>query len=286
MGVVTDERREILRLGGIGGPIAVEGRAGGPNAGIPAVIRRKPGVLVFEDIPPGLIVHGRIAWPAFLIDEDTGSRAVGTGAAGIPQPYRFEHAVPPDVTLPGGAVVPRSVKRFLIPSAAAVGGPVTNVQNVPQFAPFAPVQEGTLFQHGKLEHAITMPGLAASERQEHLRFRWVGASAVVGATLLTAAGEDEAEDITWANDHVNLAPGSIEITLPTGGGILRDDGKGRLVTRGDGATVGDGVVDYQTGAFRLSFAVTQTGAVLVDYEHDCAYNPLRVVLNWDALLAE
>lgn len=285
MGVVTDERQEVLRLGGIGGPIEVVGRAGGPNAGVPAVIRRKPGVLVFEDIPPGLLVHARLAWPAFLNDEDVGGRAVGSGAAGTPASYRFEHAVPPDVTLPSGAVVPRTTKRFIIPSAAAVGGPVTYVQNVPTFAVFAPAQGGTLYQHGKAEHAIPMAGLTAGDRQEHLRLRWVG-TAVAAATLLAAAGEDESEDIAWVNEHTDLVPGSIEITLPTGGGVLRDDGKGRLVTAGNGPTVGDGYVDYETGAFRLTYAATQTGNVLVDYEHSCPYHPLRVVLNWDALLAE
>ena len=94
----------------------------------------------------GLQIHAWVDWPAGLLDEDVGGRAVGTVPGGTPQPFRFEQAEPADVTLPGGAVVPRSTKRFIIPSTAAVGGPVTYVQEVPPFAAFAPVQEGTLYQ--------------------------------------------------------------------------------------------------------------------------------------------
>ena len=279
--IVLDERQERLELGGISGPIEAAGRAGGPNAGLKALIRRKPGVLIFEDIPAGLVVHARVVWAHDLQGEDVGSRGVGTVAAGIPLAYRFEHAVPPDLTLPGGAVVARTVKRFIIPSPAAVGGPVTYAHNVPAFAVFAPVQDGILFQRGKLEHTIPMPGNAAGQRQEHLRLRWVG-TAVVAATLLTAAGETAMEDTTWASGHLDLVPGSIEITLPTSGAVLRDDGFGRLLTSGTGPSEADGVVDYQTGAFTLKAAAAETGVVLVDYEHGCPYHPLDAYLAWDA----
>jgi len=280
--IVLDERQERLELGGIAGPIEVFGRVGGPNAGLSALIRRKPGVLIFEDIPPGLVVHARLSWSHdFDGDNDVGSRAVGSGAAGIPLAYQFESAVPPDLTLPGGAVVTRTAKRFIIPSAAAVGGPVTYAHNVPTFAVFAPVQDGILFQRGKLEHTIPMPGLAAGERQEHLRLRWVG-TVVAAATLITAAGETGLEDTTWAIQHTDLVPGSIEITLPTSTAVLRDDGFGRLLTTGDGPSEADGVVDYQTGAFKITAAVAETGAVLVNYEHECPYHPLDAHLAWDA----
>lgn len=284
MAVVRATRDGRLRLGGVGGAYDVEGRAGGPNAGIKSVIRRKPGVLEFRDIPAGLTVMARVDWPGGLVPSgadlasiDVGGRAVGSTPAGTPVSYRFEHGAPPNATLPGGAVVPRTGKRFIIPSAAAPFGPVTYVQVVPSYVSAA---SGTLYQQGKAEHSFAMPGLAAGERQEWLRFRWVGTT-VAGAVLLVAAGETVVQDITWASGHRDLAPGSIVMTLPTSAGVLRDDGHGRIVGED-----GDGLVDYQTGAFYLRFRVAETGNVTVNYEHSCPYSPLDACIEWDALMAQ
>jgi len=253
---------------------------------VPGTVKRKPGVLEWRDIPAGLVVHAQCDWPVGLVptgseiaDIDVGSQGVGAVAAGIPLVYRFEHAAPPDVTLPGGAVVPRTAKRFIIPSAAAPFGPVTHVQQVPAYAVFVPAVGATLYQKGRIEHSFQMPGHTSGDVQEWLRCRWVG-TAVAGATLVTVAAETEFFDITWVNLHTNLVPGSIVITLPTSGGTLRDDGKGRLV----GGTAGDGLVDYQSGAWWIKTGVAETGAVLVNYEHSCPYYPLDVHLSWDGLM--
>jgi len=369
MAVVKETRDGRLRLGGVGGPFDVEGPAGSPTAGIRATIRRKPGVLEWRDIPAGLVVQAVLDWPVGLVpsgsdiaDIDVGARAVAGLPAGTPLVYRFEHAAPADVTLPGGGTVPRTGKRFIIPSASAPFGPVTYIQEVPPYAAFSTPVGGTLYQKGRLEHTFQMPGYAAGEKQEWLRLRWVGTAVaaavpqgpdggvgftfaattitrndggdwttefVVGdyvivsgaanpandgvwgpitnvavgvltiasggltasvgdntavftrdTSIATVVAATQAEDVVWGRrQDTDLVPGSIVLTLPTSGGTLRDDGRGRIV-----GTDGDGVVDYQSGAFRLRFYAPETGDIVAVYEHSCPYHPLDAHLSWDSLL--
>ncbi len=358
MATVKDARDGRLRLGGVGGPFEVEGRSGGPNAGVHSFIRRKPGVLEWRDIPAGanvvvrmdrphalneegeqvtpteviaaggrtltfaagppgtvtassgsfvadgyqvgmgLIVSGTALNDGIYIIEDVtatvitvaatlaaeGPLAGGESLQGTPtlaQPYQFEHGAPPDVTLPGGAVVPRTGKRFIIPSAAAPFGPVTYVQEVPAYAPFSPAVGASLFQHGRTEHFFQMPGYGTpppQEYQEWLRLRWVGVPQAL-ATMVVLAAEQVFHDVTWHNLARDLAPGSISVTLPTSGGTLLDDGRGRLVGED-----GDGLVDYETGAWWIRTAIAETGNLQVAYEHSCRYQPLDVNISWDSLL--
>ena len=101
-------------------------------------------------------------------------------------------------------------------------------------------------------------------------------------SVFTAAADTTAASATFAlrNDR-DLAPGSIALTLPTSGNIMRDDGFGNL-----GSDQGDhGVIDYISGAFRLNFAVAETGEVLATYEHECLYAPITIELEWDAVAA-
>lgn len=279
MAMVLEERDERLRLRGIGGPVTVQGQ--GALAGIERPLFRKPGVIVFPDIPAGVNVTARLDLPldwvpsgGTLAEISVAERPVGSLAGGVLAAFRFEHGAPPDVTLPGGAIAHRTVKRYLVQSG---NGVTTPVQGSPAFAAFSPVQEGSLAQKGKLERFFTMPGLVAGEKQEYLRLRWTG-TVVAGATLVAGGGLTLWQDIVWtAAQNTGLVPGSILVTLPTGG-PLRDMGDGRLVGPG-----GDGLVDYQTGAWILRTTAVQAGNILVDFEHSCPYHPIDAHLSWDSL---
>lgn len=289
MGVVLETRDEKLTLGGIGGSYVVR------NGTVEAVIQLKPGVLLFEDIPAGANVHARVSWDHNLLDDGRGGRAVGTLPAGILQPYAFELAPFPDPSaqlgLPAGQL--RTMKRIIVGPGGGPGGSgrPAHYQSTPTFAPFAPVQDGILVQSGKAQHTLVMPGQPAdtpelSVRDRNiLRFRWVG-TPVAAAVLAAVAADTALEDIQWVSAHRNLVPGSIRVTLPTSTLHLRDDGRGRMVTESGEAFAGDGVVDYQSGAFQMRFGVAETGNILVDYEHDCAYEGLDLHLSWDALMSQ
>lgn len=218
------------------------------------------------------------------------------GSTNRAQLYRFELAPLPDPSLqlglPAGSL--RTQRRIITAPAGGPGGSGApgKFQTTPTYAAFAPVQEGALFQSGKTPpHTLPMPGQAgatpdlAPRDRNLLRFRWVG-QPVAGATLIVGAADTLFQDIVWVSAHRQLVPGSIRITLPTSTLHLRDDGKGRLVTESGEAFAGDGVVDYESGAFRFTAAVAETGNVLVDYEHDCLYEPLDVGLSWDALMSQ
>jgi len=376
MAVVLEHRREVLRLGGIGSTHEVAG----PSAGEVRHIRRKPGVLDFEDVPAGANVIARVDWPHGLVDDGRGARAVGALPAGVLQSYAFELAPFPTVQGLPVANTPQSLKRFVIGPAggAGGGGPVQHIQFTPAFAAFAPAQVGTLVQAGKLPpHMLPMPGQSAAtpalspHDRNILRLRWTGTAVpaagatqgpdggvgfAIAATTITRndggdwttdfavgdyvqvtlagtpanngvwgpitnitttvltiasggltpdaadntgvfepvsvmavlAAATSAEGFAWPRGVLNLVPGSIRITLPTSGLLMRDDGYGRLVTvDGQAAYAGDGVVDYTTGAWRIfNFGVAETGNLLVAYEHDCAYEELDVQLAWDALMSQ
>jgi hypothetical protein len=243
------------------------------------VIRRKPGVLVFEDIPVEAQVHARVDRPTELNEASDGGQAAAPASLA---PYRFERAPLPAAFTVGGVSF-RSRTRVL----NVVGGAsIQEAQHVPAYAPFAPTQNGSLVQTGRESHPIPMPGGAVKDADRPLlRFRWPG-TAIAGATLIAAAGGETvlepnaAAPPLWPSGHENLVPGSIVITLTGGAGTLRDDGAGRLVGTG-----GDGQVDYQTGAWHIDLdAAAVAGNVLVNYEHGCLYLPLDVFLEWDSLL--
>lgn len=201
-----------------------------------------------------------------------GGVAFGRGAFGSVPPY-----------VPSGAN-PSSRQRVIIASGGS--GPLVFEQHEPVWAGFAVPQVGGLRQRGKAVHSLTMPGhpslspdLDATERN-FLRWRWT-AVAEAGEDLITGLAAAASASGTWANGHERLAPGSILATLPTGGGILRDNGKGRLV-----GPDGDGVVNYVTGEWSAVFRAAQTGDITVDYERDCLYRPLDLVLTYDPLQAQ
>lgn len=222
------------------------------------------------------------------------------GLPGVVQPYTFELAPPPAPFALGGVTFdrtafagvpphvpaganPSSRQRVIVSSGT---GPVTVEQHEPAWAPFATPVSGRLTQRGRGNHQMVMPGhpsltpeLPPGERN-FLRLRWTG-SPVAGATLVAAAGSTSESGAAWANAHERLVPGSVVVTLPTAGGPLLDNGKGRLVGPG-----GDGTIDYITGAYTLNFGAAQTGNVLVDYEHECLYRPLDVTLTFDPLQAQ
>jgi len=212
------------------------------------------------------------------------------GTPTLAQPYRFELAPFPDLpTSPAAVAGARSLKRIIIVPSAAAGAGSEVVQVTPTFAAFSPVQRGALIQAGKSVHSLPMPGGALEPRDRNiLRFRWTGTEE--SAEILgNPAGGTTLENTIWApaNPHVNLAPGSIRITLPSSGLLIRDDGKGRLVSEsGQAGPAGDGVVDYVTGAFKLRFDNAETGNVLADYERDCPYEALNVDLSWDVQMAQ
>lgn len=281
MAVVPAQRFSRLRLApAAAAPVMVVGV--GALAGIEAPLQRTKGVIEWPDIPAGVPVHARLDFPLDWVPEggtlqsiDVGSRGVGAIPAGTLMTYRFEHGAPPNVTLPGGAVVRRTTKRILVNSG---NGLMTPYQANPAYAAFAAPQGGTLAQKGKLENFFTMPGLAAGEVQEWLRLRWVGTQ-VVGATLIAAGGLLAWQNIIWtAAQHRNLVPGSIQVTLPTSGGVLLDTGDGRLV-----GAAGDGIVDYVSGVWKLNSRVAETGNILVTYEHSILYSPLDCDISWDSL---
>lgn len=283
MAVVREMRDERLRLGGIAGTVELDIAGVGRTT-----IRRKPGVLVFEDIYPGAVVSAQVDFPGPGVLPQ-GSRPTDpdinvAGRVGDPTPeplvYRFEVAPVPDADLPGGGVVRRTVKRIIIPPTAASGGPALFIQPVPIYAAFAPPVGGTLYQKGRQEHLFTVPGLVAGTGDNvwFVRVRWEGVF-VGPVVLVTGTGEQLFEGIAWASNHTRLAPGSITIGLPSGG-TLRDDGRGRLVSADDAG--GDGVIDYVTGAYQFRTQQAETGDINVTYEHSTPYHPLDVHLSWDA----
>lgn len=212
------------------------------------------------------------------------------------QPYRFELAPLPDPSLqlglPAGSL--RTQRRIITsPGGGPAGsGPPGKFQTVPTYVAFSVAQDGALVESGKAQHTLSMPGqpgatpdLAPRERNL-LRLRWVG-QAVSGATLAAVVAATTVENIIWgAAAHRRLVPGSIRLTLPTSTLHLRDNGKGRLVTESGEAFAGDGVVDYESGAYRLTMGAAETGNILADYEHDCAYDPLDLSLSWDSLASQ
>ena len=153
--------------------------------GIESGERQQDGVLVFDDIPIGALVHCRVDRPTELVT-----------ASLLPtdlQPYRFELAPPPANFTAGGVAFtreafgavppyvpsgapPSSRNRVLI--ATGTGGPLTAEQHEPLWAAFAPVQDGSLRQKGKLVHALIMPGQTGATpelpqvERNLLRFRW------------------------------------------------------------------------------------------------------------------
>jgi len=106
--------------------------------------------------------------------------------------------------------------------------------------------------------------------------------------LVTLVGaETSIGAATWGlAQRTRLVPGSILLTLP-GPYTVRDNGAGRLVALGAGGERFDGTVNYLTGAWALNIAnvVLGAGDVVAVCEYDCAYAPLDVEVEWDALMA-
>jgi len=102
MSVIRVERHARLRLGGEDGTFALATVL--PNGERP-VIRRKPGVLVFEDIPVGAQVHARVDRPTELNE----------ASDGLPSPTEVVAAGPPTLTWAAGppSTVTRSAGSFI-----------------------------------------------------------------------------------------------------------------------------------------------------------------------------
>ena len=102
MSVIRTERHERLRLGGVDGALVL---ATAFANGERPVIQRKPGVLVFPDIPVGAMVHARVDRPAALEEESAAFQA----------PTEVVAAGPPTLTFAAGppSTVTRSVGSFI-----------------------------------------------------------------------------------------------------------------------------------------------------------------------------
>jgi hypothetical protein len=262
MGIVRVERQWELRLG---------------HAGMSPNGQRQAGVYVEDEIPAGAFVIARVHRPVELNEIDRPAETQGYLIQRAPEPPAFNVGGAPPV-----GVTFRGRMRTLRATGTGGFNDFIPQQHEPVWASFAPSATGDLVQDGRIQHALQMPGTTgftpdlASADRNLLRVRWLG-TAVAGATLVAVVAATRVQGSSWtASAHKNLAPGSIIVTLPTSGGILRDNGAGRLV----GAD-GDGEVDYLTGAFEFRFNVAETGNVLVDYEHGCLYRPLNIFLGWD-----
>lgn len=252
---------------------------------------QQDGVLVFDDIPVGAVVQAWVNRPvelneASLTPSDT-------------QPYTFELSPPPVAFTVGGVNFNRSAFGGVPPHSPAGANPssrqrvllaageglIIPTQIEPVWAAFGVPVTGSLRQRGRDEHRMVMPGHPtltpnlAPEDRNFLRMRWAG-TPVAAATLAAVVAATEASGL-WAAGHDKLVPGSIVLTLPTSGGIMRDNGKGRLV-----GPDGDGYVNYLTGEWSLKFNTAETGNVLADYEWECLYRPLDVTLTFDPLQAQ
>jgi hypothetical protein len=229
---------------------------------------QQAGVVVFDDIPVGCIVHARVNRPVALVE--AGGAAVA--------PYAIERAPLPAAYTAGG-VSHRKLGPVLVVSG---NGVMTKVGREPTWVSLA---TGSLVQKGKKIHALTMPGqtgatpdLAEAERNL-LRVRWTG-TAVAGATALGGMVAATSASDTDLNGHSKLVPGSITFTAPSGA-TLKDDGHGNLHGTG-----GYGRIDYVTGAWSIEFTAAETGDLLATYEHACAYFPIDITLTFDPLLNE
>jgi hypothetical protein len=267
------------------------------------------GVLVWDDVPAGVIVSARVSRPVELNEVSDG----GAGASpGNPANYRFELASPPGPFSASGIVASRSRKRFF---ATDGKGAVTPLQVNPVFAAFSPVQSGGLFQSGRKTHSLPMPGFTgvtpdlADADRAILRMRWTG-TAVAGESQNARLVDPVTGAASWAPDglrkhfqgtllNTSIAPGSLVLQATIGGNavLLRDDGNGRLAGAYIGASPtytvagqGVGVIDYASGVFVVSFGTPTTGApdnatsIVADYEYACAYLPLDVSLQWESEL--
>lgn len=268
--------------------------------------RASGGVLIWDDVPAGVLVSAWVSRPAELNEASDG----GAGAAAPnPAPYRFDLAAAPGPFSYAGVIATRSRQRFLTTDAAAFG-PLQALQLVPAFAAFGAPQSGSIFQSGRMSHSFQMPGftgatpnLAPNDRRI-LRMRWTGTvvagesqNARLTAPESGAAATPDGTRKKFAGRLFNrrIVPGSVAITATVGGGTLtlRDNGDGRLVGAIIGASPafavgarGDGVIDYIEGTFELAFGTAPDGAstIAAGYEHGCAYLPLDVRVSWESLL--
>ena len=291
MSVLKDGDSARLRLGGVAG---TEISVSLPN-GEQRIIRRKPGVLIFDRIPRGALAIARVVRPASLQEADAAFDAADGTAVPAQQGFRFEIAPRPGVFSVNGsapfntAITPSALGRvsqgglkvYQVDPTIINAGVLSLVQHsIPAWAAFAPVREGSLVPSGKAPALdLATPNVVERDR-DLVRCRWTG-TAETGETIANPAGETLIVAGGWANNHANLVPGSIVITLPTSGNTMVDDGFGNLASpQGD-----FGVIDYVTGAFIIVAAAAETGAVNADYERDCLYAPLDVDIEWDALMA-
>lgn len=304
--------RERLDLGGVAGP---EISAALPN-GQRLLIRRKPGVLVWDKLPLGALMTARLERAASLLQAD------GSAPSPAAQSYRFELAQrPPERVIDAtaffnavGGGYPHSIfagtpsggfgtgrssggLRTLHVTPSTQGAFVTAI-DIPAWAAFSPVQEGSLVNTGKQVHQIPMPNLAGGgealveKTRNFLRMRWVGTAETGSRVFTGASSQNRIASAVWGDDAVNgifrsLVPGSISLTLPTGTAfVVRDDGFGNLFGTDDSDNRAIGVVDYVSGAFFLVADTAQTGNVDGDFEHSIEYAPINANLEWDALVPQ
>ncbi len=306
-----EERHERLDLGGGSG---VEISEALPN-GQRLLIRKKPGVLVFDKVPLDALVNVRMERASSLQQSD------GVQASPALAGYRFELSPRPaqrtfDLTAHfnvAGGGPPYSISAGT-PSGGVGGGhtvgglrtlhntpgtPGRLIQriDVPAYAAFAPAQEGELVNMGKLQHQLPMPGRStgtAFDEQDRnilrLRYQAESANRSVGDDVTPSLGGPPVTRIAqavWGNTATDglfssLVPGSIVMTMPLGTETVLDDGFGHLV----GSEGGLGVVDYVSGAFAYVPAVAQTGVVTANFGHSIDYAPINAFLEWDALVPQ
>jgi len=281
--------------------------------GVESGAQQSAGVIVIEDILSGARVRARVSRPYEPIELETHQQV---RPAPDVQTYAIERAAPPVFSVSGLNFRGRG------PVLVATGsGPMLRNKFEPVWVPVTYVTPNTLKvrRGGKRVHDFVMPGYSdvntnttgatmggltsvlpnigdpnrqSEPRTRHLlRIRYAADPLVVtdivsAATLVTLAGGELRVGGVFPNNHVNIVPGSVRITIAAAT-FMRDDGFGRLVSEVGSAVLCDGRVDYLTGAWSLEWpASAPAGAftVLVDYEHNCPFIPLDVALRWDALL--
>jgi len=288
MSVIMHKDRGRLRMGFEGSrgrtdPFGVDSQPPGRQAGV--VIWGES-----QQIPAGALVFSRLDRPTTV--QPGWVPADHTEVPAL-QGYVFESAPRPPALVVGGATQRRGRQRILHVSPTAQGVFQVNQQEPAWAAPaaIAPVAVA-LVPEGNGRHAITMPGQTGATpglpvADIHLlRLRWLGTIVAPGAVIVALAGGETAITGVWPTNHKRLVPGSLVLTVP-GPVTVRDNGAGRLVGVGGGGTLVDGQINYVTGDYRITFAGTAVGAgnITAGYEHACAYAPIDVEVEWDALMA-
>ena len=267
--------------------------------------RKLLGVVIEDRIPGNAPVFINVDQPTVLPQTDAAQR---DGVSGPAQPFVIESARVPLVTSAAGVTFrKRIITLSVLPGAPSFGSRFVEVGKEPDWSPvgtLTPVIPATgLVPKGRYAGFIPdwdfdpnaeVPDSGHSPGGELFRIRWTGTAEA--AEVIDAGGNTgftfTLQDTGTSEDAVDIAPGSVIVSVTIGGNVMavRDDGAGRMlgqeiVTNGVESAIG--TIDYETGVITLAFSVaTDAANVLADYEHTCLYLPLDVNLSWDAEMAQ